>query len=169
MNDYIIIPLTLGQETIISIEDSDLLQYKWHARKDRTCDRYYAVRNRPKDHDGKRGIIRLHRIILERVLGRELLTHEIADHIDTYNYLDNRRSNLRLADSFGNARNAKIRKDNTSGYKGISWDKDCKKWFAYIYVNRKTISLGYHILLSDAIEVRKQAVIKYHGEFGRLE
>ena len=39
-------------------------------------------------------------------------------------------------------RNQRIRRDNTSGYKGVSYRKDIKKYKAQIYVNKKGIYLG---------------------------
>jgi hypothetical protein len=41
------------------------------------------------------------------------------------------------------ARNQRIRKDNTSGYKGVSYFKDRNKYIAQICVNKKNINLGY--------------------------
>ena len=39
-------------------------------------------------------------------------------------------------------RNQRIRKDNTSGYKGVSYDKKANKYRAYIKINKKSIHLG---------------------------
>ena len=42
------------------------------------------------------------------------------------------------------ARNTrKIQKNNTSGFRGVSWRKDIDKYRAYITINNKTIHLGY--------------------------
>jgi hypothetical protein len=42
-----------------------------------------------------------------------------------------------------NAQNkTKQAKTNTSGYKGVCWNKRSKKWQSSISVNRKTIYLG---------------------------
>ena len=40
-------------------------------------------------------------------------------------------------------RNQRIQTNNTSGYKGVSYDKEIKKYRAEIKVNRKGIHLGY--------------------------
>lgn len=38
--------------------------------------------------------------------------------------------------------NARMRGDNTSSFKGVSWDKHARKWAAYIHVNGKKRHLG---------------------------
>jgi hypothetical protein len=59
--------------------------------------------------------------------------------------------------------NQRLRHDNTSGHKGISWDKRNNRWHAYINVNKgKRINIGYFKDIKDAIEARKQAETKYH-------
>ena len=63
------------------------------------------------------------------------------DHVDG-NRQNNAISNLRLATRSENNKNAKIRKDNSSGYKGVSYRKDTKNWRAVIHVNKTSISLG---------------------------
>ena len=52
---------------------------------------------------------------------------EFIDHIN-HTKDDNRLINLREAEYIDNNRNAVIRIDNTSGYQGINWRKDNKKW-----------------------------------------
>lgn len=53
-------------------------------------------------------------------------------------------------------------KNNTSGYKGISWDENRHKWLAYINVHGKRKFLGRYAALDDAIDARREAVEKYH-------
>ena len=77
----------------------------------------------------------LHRVILERILDRELQSGEIVDHVNG-NPLDNRRLNLRLADYSTNARNGSSHSDSIySGYKGVCFDKSRNKWVANKYVS----------------------------------
>lgn len=60
--------------------------------------------------------------------------------------------------------NQRLRKDNTSGHKGVSWDKLNGKWFAYINRDKKTrLRLGLFDNIEDAVEARKQAEIRYHN------
>ena len=61
---------------------------------------------------------------------------------------DNRWRNLRLANHTQNALNAKLTIRNTSGRKGVSWQKSANKWAASIYLDGRKIHLG----LFDNIE-----------------
>lgn len=80
---------------------------------------------------------------------------------------DNKIINLRLATQSQNMMNTKIRIDNSSGHKGISWSPKHFKWRAYINVNKKQIFLGNHDDIENAIKARNEAEIKYFGEFSR--
>lgn len=108
-------------------------------------------------------------------IGREqLLAHRVAwaychgvwpdeqiDHIN-HDKTDNRVVNLRLAPQAENAKNAGRRSDNTSGYTGVYWNKDRKKWVAQIGLpGPVTKPLGRYALLADAIAARKAAEEKY--------
>lgn len=61
--------------------------------------------------------------------------------------------------------NSRIRNNNKSGTTGVCWDKKANKWISQISKNRKHFFLGYHINIEDAIKARKEAEIKYFGEF----
>ena len=52
-------------------------------------------------------------------------------------------SNCRWTTKTIQQRNQRIRKNNTSGYKGVSFKKDRNKYKSYIYVNKKGVFLGY--------------------------
>lgn len=78
---------------------------------------------------------------------------------------DNRFSNLRLATDFQNARNAKIRRDNTSGFKGVSWHKGCKKFTARIMIKKKHINLGVYDNAEDAYAAYCKASKMLHRKF----
>ena len=51
--------------------------------------------------------------------------------------------NCRWVNSSIQNRNKRISKNNTSGYKGVSYNKSRGKYIAKIYVNKKNIHLGY--------------------------
>lgn len=89
---------------------------------------------------------------------------EMLDHKDT-NTLNNRIENLREATRSQNNRNVKLRKDNTSGIKGVSWFKKSKKWLAQVTINKKQVYLGLYEDLELAELVATEARNKYHGEF----
>lgn len=90
------------------------------------------------------------------------------DHINC-NRSDNRESNLRLATRAENSWNSGIRATNTSGAKCVSFSKRMKKWTSYINVNGKKLHLGTFYNKHDAAKAHAAAVVKYHGEFGRIK
>ncbi len=91
-----------------------------------------------------------------------------VDHIDG-NPSNNKISNLRIVSQSQNCMNTKIGSANTSGHKGVYWDKRYKKWRAQIGFNSKKIWLGWFDNIEDAIKARKIAESKFHGEFSRKD
>lgn len=81
---------------------------------------------------------------------------------------DNALSNLRTATSSQNAHNSSKHSDNTSGLKGVSWDKTKGKWQAKICVKYRQIHLGRFNDIAAAAEAYAIAARKYHGKFARL-
>lgn len=77
-------------------------------------------------------------------------------------------SHLRLATHAENNRYQNTRKNNTSGHKGVCWDKSRKKWLVKIRVNYLQIGLGRFSNIDDAIEAYRLASIKYHGEYSTM-
>ena len=110
--------------------------------------------------DGKR--IRSHRIAWALFYGE--WPEDQIDHVNGVKS-DNRIANLRKASNSQNGKNLSIKKNNTSGYPGVSFDKANNKWRAMIKVNYKSIHLGRFTELSDAIAAKKDAEIKYYGEW----
>lgn len=154
-----LIALTQGMNAIVDADLFDeISKYRWHASWNIYSKGFYAVR---KDGNGKG--IPMHRVILGLVPGDELY----GDHINR-NGLDNRRSNLRVATKAQNACNSKITVDNTSGYKGVCWQSEKKKWRAQYTLGGKQKHLGYFRSKEDAAQVYALfAYIKF-GEFSRL-
>jgi hypothetical protein len=91
--------------------------------------------------------------------------HEI-DHIDG-DRLNNRISNLREATSSENKRNTRKRSNNTSGFKGVSFDKSKKLWTAQIATNRKYIHIGRFKTPEAAYEAYCAAAERLHGDFAQ--
>jgi hypothetical protein len=91
---------------------------------------------------------------------------EFLDHIDG-NTFNNCIENLRPATISQNNCNQVIRKDNTSGIKGVSWCKTWKKWKVRVQINRKRISFGYFKNLELAELVAIEARNKFHGNFAK--
>jgi AP2-like factor (euAP2 lineage) len=75
-----------------------------------------------------------------------------------------------LANSSQNAANAGLRKNNTSGYKGVFLRKDCKneKWTARIWKDNKCIWLGTFSSSKEAATAYNKAAIELFGEFACL-
>jgi hypothetical protein len=93
---------------------------------------------------------------------------KMIDHIDG-NPKNNKIENLRETTAVQNLYNSKIRNDNSSGTKGICWNKKQKKWRVYINVNKKRREIGSFKDLEIAELVAIEARNKYHGEFSRNE
>jgi hypothetical protein len=89
------------------------------------------------------------------------------DHIDR-NGLNNKIENLREATLSQNSANTSIRSDNTSGYRGVSWDKKAKKWLAKITIFRKQKYLGYFSSPEAAYEVYCEAARNHYGKFANI-
>lgn len=92
----------------------------------------------------------------------------IVDHING-NKLDNRKSNLRITHRKNNPKNCSIYSNNTSGVKGLYWNKDRNKWQVSIQIDKKTIYLGLFVSKEMAIKIRQEAEAKYFKEFKREE
>jgi len=137
------------------MQDVDLVQYRWRTHL-----------NHGYSYARSSTLQLLHRIILERVLGRTLTRKEQVDHING-DTLDNRRENLRLATHAQNQQNRKVRSDSKSGYKGVWYRSDTGKWCAEIKANRKRYCLGSFGTPEDAYKAYCDAAKELHGEFAR--
>jgi len=145
-----------GMECIFDADDFDRLKtYRW---------RY--VSNREGGYAGaeiygettKR--IFMHRFIVNCPDGY------VVDHING-NRLDNRKSNLRIVTRRQNGKNRGINSNNTSGYKGVTFDSRSNKYRASIMSDYKIIHLGTFQTAEEAAEAYAEASRKYHGEYGR--
>ena len=83
-----------------------------------------------------------------------------VDHINGIRN-DNRIRNLRVVTQSQNCGNARLSAANTSGFKGVVWDKSRKKWAVRIKVNYKTIHLGRFDDINEAAKIAKAAREKY--------
>ena len=89
------------------------------------------------------------------------------DHIDG-NPQNNKIENLREATHLQNGKNLAIKKTNKSGVSGVGFCKTKKKWYAIIRVDGRQKNLGRFKNFEDAVEIRKNAEIKYFGEWLRM-
>lgn len=89
---------------------------------------------------------------------------ELLDHIDR-NKLNNNIENLREADKELNSWNRDKQSNNTSGFRGVSWNKNAGKWHAYIKIKGKRKHLG----LFSTPEEASEAYVKAKADIGRDE
>lgn len=107
------------------------------------------------------------------IYGQRILLHNVimgqkaVDHVNG-DKLDNRRSNLRKGPQYLNMGNIGLSSHNTSGYKGVSWNKKKNKWEANIQDNRKKRFLGYFETKENAAEAYNKRALEQWGEYARL-
>jgi len=91
---------------------------------------------------------------------------DYVDHINA-NKLDNRIENLRSCSNTENSYNAKLSKSNKSGFKGICWSKQRKKWHVQITAGGKRVVSKYFENIKDAKDCVAIERATIHGEFAR--
>lgn len=114
-----------------------------------------------------------------RINGRNYLAHRLAwvivkgewplhdiDHRDCVKS-NNKWENLRKATPSQNVMNSSPPIDNTSGFKGVCWDKKRGVWIAYIRKDGRRIHLGSFATLELAKEARQKSELTLFGEFSR--
>jgi hypothetical protein len=107
-------------------------------------------------------VFKLHRILFLHYHG--YLPKEI-DHIDG-NPTNNRIGNLRAVTHAQNTRNAKIRKNSTTGVKNVR-RRDGGRWEVRLRVGGRCVSFGCFASLEDAAAAAEQARETAYGEFAR--
>lgn len=113
--------------------------------------------------------------LLRRISGKDVLLHnfimsntnKIIDHKDG-NGLNNRRENLRVATSAQNRANSRIPITNTTGFKGVCYNKTSRLYVVDITVNGVSHSGGGFKNVLLAAKKYNEMAIKYLGEFAYL-
>lgn len=156
------ITLTQDKYAIVDNEDyEELQQFKWFAYHDNN-NTWYARRNIRRS-DGIQTAELMHR----RILGIGQSDRARCDHRN-HDGLDNRRENLRTCTRQQNRHNRLKYKNNTSGFKGVTWRKQIRKWAAQIKFNNRVIHLGYFNDKIEAACAYDRAALKYFGDFACL-
>jgi len=154
------IPLTQGKVAMIDDCDFDLVsKHKWNTRKCRHT--FYALcASSRKLNGGKQKTIYMHRLILDAKLG------QCVDHKDR-NGLNNCRDNIRICSNAQNIMNSRAR-HSKSGFRGVYWLENKKRFKAYICLNGKIKNIGHFHNKIDAAKAYNKCALKFHGEFASL-
>lgn len=131
--------------------------YSWHLSTEG-----YVLRNEPRQKR-RTGESRSSKTLAECVVQCNDHTKERIVYLNG-DKLDCRKVNLAVVSVSEAGGTAKLSKKNTSGFKGVSWSRLCKKWGASITVNGKRITLGYFTEKMDAVYSYDAASVKYFGE-----
>lgn len=152
------IQLTQGKVALVDDEDfEELNRFKWTAFKARK--KYYVIR---RDGEGKGFLI--HREIL-KITDAKIE----VDHIDG-NTLNNTRANLRPVNKSQNMCNRTgVASHNTSGFRGVVYDKVNKNWISKLGFRGKSIHMGRFDTPEEAAKAFDKKAKELFGEFcGKL-
>jgi hypothetical protein len=156
------IPLSKG---LITIVDATLypflMRWKWCAKQSATGKPFYAIRN-PDRRIGETKVVRMHRVVAGIEDDSIFVDHRF------HNTLDNRASQLRTCTVRENSTNMLKHNDNSTGYKGVTFDKRRGKYAAQISSAGVYYFLGYFDSPLKAALAYDAAAIRLHGEFAHL-
>lgn len=152
--EHRLVPLNKGAVVLVDTADYEaVMKFPW-----RLHDFGYAT------NDGHPR--RMHRLVMERKLGRELGKYEQVDHIN-HDRLDNRRSNLRIASNQQNGFN-KRPIPGTSAFKGVCWVTQKQRWCASITIRNQRVHCGFFTDEVEAAYRYDQFALELFGEYAYL-
>jgi hypothetical protein len=154
-------PILLGDLAYIPLSDSENPEYAVIDREDLKIVGKYTWCKHQAGYaqgslDGKRPL--MHQLIM----GYKGIDHLNGDG------LDNRKINLRYGPQYLNVANIGLSRHNTSGYKGVSWDKKKGKWAANIHLGNKKYFLGFFETKEDAAIAYNKRAFEQWGSYARL-
>jgi hypothetical protein len=149
-----------------------IFQHTWFAHYDKRMNTHYVQTTFRKA--GIQRTLSMQRFVMNTPHGFH------TDHIN-HNTLDNRKENLRVVTPAQNCQNRKLnQKNNKSGFFGVSFHKNNKKWIAKVSLMGKAHYLGLYLTPEEArdkvIEFKRKNMpfsIEARGEmndwFGRFD
>jgi len=148
------IQTTNGYAVLIDDADFDLVSsYRWRVMRDG----YASCRIR----QGKtQRTLYMHRLLC----GLDFGDSRYVDH-KNLTRLDNRRQNLRVCTALENVHNTSLRKSNTSGYKGVTFDKRRGTWVARVRCNGTRHHMTGFVSAKDAHTALCLLREELHGAF----
>lgn len=148
-SNYQLVALPEGAVVFVDTEDYHrVIQHSWYV------DSYgYPSSN----VNGKR--LTLHKFVMGVIVTLE--GHEY--HHKNDDKFDNRKANLVLLDYSEHRITRPVGTNNTSGFKGVHWDKQYKNWKAQISINGKRTNLGRFKTPEEAAKVYDSYALKYYG------
>lgn len=156
------VKLSRGYFAKVEKEDYELIcNIKWHLIKTKKANAVYAYHKFGKKN------ISMHRFIYEHHFG-PIPSGMIIDHKDG-DGLNNVKSNLRVCTYSENCANVgKKRKNPTSKYKGVFFEKSCNRWRAKIKKQHKDIHIGVYKTEIEAASAYNSVAKEIYGEFAFL-
>lgn len=110
--------------------------------------------------DDKR-LLRFHRCVMDCPDGY------VVDHINS-DPRDNRKKNLRITTQHNNTCSSRARRNSTTGYKGVCFDKYKSRYMAHIHPNGRMVFIGYYSTPEEAALAYNEAALQYFGDYAKL-
>lgn len=165
-DEYILIELNRRDGTKIftkvdleDLEKIDAFNLSWHSVWNEHLKSYYVRATKYMgtfDGKPKYKMVYLHRVVMDAS------ENEDIDHIN-HDTLDNRKSNLNKTPTHINLINRKGKnKNNTSGYRNVSWSESEQKYIVQLQINGVNTKLGSFVDVDEAGKFAKKMRQKYY-------